>query len=77
MKKTDWIRVEDQLPEDGDCVLTLSRYRTQNGGSERSIIEEHVFFSDMGFKVYESRNLHERITHWMPIELPDEYENIY
>jgi hypothetical protein len=76
MKKDDWIRVEDLLPEDGDCVLMLSRYRTHNG-SERSIIEEHVFLSDLGFKVHESKSLQERITHWMPIELPDEYEDIY
>lgn len=76
MRKTDWISVNDRQPKDGECVLMLSRYWNQYG-NERWSIEEHVFFEEGGFKIHELESVEERITHWMPIELPDEYENIH
>ncbi len=76
MKKTDWISVNDRQPKDGEHVLMLSRYWNQYG-KERWSIEINVFFEEGGFKIHELESVEERITHWMPIELPDEYEDIY
>ena len=40
-------------------------------------IEEHVYFEDLGFRVHEVESVEEKITHWMPIELPDGYEDLH
>lgn len=76
MRKGDWIPINYYTPNDGDSVLMLSTYRTKNGGVRWSI-EEHVYFEDLGFRAHEVESVEEKITHWMPIELPDGYEDLH
>ena len=78
MKRQEWISVDDydRIPEQGESVLLLSRYKTKFAKKDQWCIEEHVFFEDLGFQAYASKDIEEVVTHWMPIELPEEYADI-
>ena len=67
----DWIKIEDQVPEDGQLVLTyfevlnnkieISTYKNLVG-TDREIFGHNLFYNKSGF-------LTDDVTHWMP--LPD------
>jgi hypothetical protein len=62
MKGSDWIKVSDRLPKDGECVLVYDDLE----GLVTADYEE-----DYGWTNYEV-GLLENVTHWQPIELPEE-----
>jgi len=68
----DWINIEDQVPEDGQLVLTyfdildnkieISRYKNLLG-TEDEIFGHNMFHNRSGW-------LTDDVTHWMPLPEP-------
>lgn len=61
MKASDWIKVEDRLPEAEEDVLVYDG----NAGVTIASYEPHY-----GWIAYEDGVL-EAVTHWSPLELPE------
>lgn len=63
----NWIKIEDQLPKDGDRVITyfeltgieISTYKNL-AGTEDEVFGHNLFFNKSGF-------LTDDVTHWMPL----------
>ena len=84
MRKEDWIKVSDRLPEAkyrideekgySEMVLICGFRYTPKGGRYR--------FSDVAYYDHEYRMWYDKndesieggVTHWMPIELPEDVE---
>lgn len=66
MKSSDWIKVEDRLPEDGQVCLIITKQKMCFKAKWSEIL--HVFLVDNTELGYYKGAL----THWMPIELPKE-----
>ena len=74
MKATDWIKVEDRLPEYGEDVLVAGYFKgigeMETWFSHRSKNKNKVILKDKNdFAIYDEMCI---ITHWMPIVLPGE-----
>ena len=59
MKESDWIKVEDRLPEETESILV---YDEQQG----VLVAD---YDSLGFCNYEHGML-DCVTHWMPLTLP-------
>lgn len=72
MKASEWIKVDDRLPEYGEDVLVVGYF---NGVGDMETWFSHrsknkiVLRDKNDFCIYDSGC---RITHWMPIVLPKE-----
>ena len=66
----DWIKIEDQLPEDGSRVITyfehtgveISMYKNLKG-TEDEMFGHNLFYNKSGW-------LTDDVTHWMPLPEP-------
>lgn len=69
-----WINVKDRLPEDKQMVLVLSKYYSHKYESWSWDIRCVMYITDYGMNVHERSICREKITHWMPVEVPDQYK---
>jgi len=71
----DWIKIEDQTPEDGQVVLTY--FKELNNPIEISVYKNLVGTDDeiFGHNCFSNKSgwLTDDVTHWMP--LPDPPKN--
>lgn len=77
---TGWISVEDRLPKNDDDVLILSVDKQDNSRQINMSAYTYVTFGGqkLGQKYwaspYEDFDLHEIVTHWMPMPKPPKGE---
>ena len=66
---TDWISVDDRLPEDGEEVIILCYGSEPKGGYYIDEYTNHIYWSrgdSDGERCYDFTD----ITHWMPLPEP-------
>ena len=73
MKASDWISIEDRLPQTADNVFVCR----ESGGERMTSLAAYVKFEEyarwydqQGFVIYD-------VTHWQPIVLPKKRKNDY
>ena len=65
-----WISPEDELPEDGQRVLTYREYTGADSGKSRSNVELETYFDEFGFLT--NKEIREKIAYWMPLNPPEQ-----
>lgn len=61
---SDWISVEERLPEAGERVLTLDTYGHMRDRSLYCFVDGHIVFTPDGLVP------RKHITHWQPLPEP-------
>lgn len=72
MRKEDWIKVGDRLPEDGARVLILYRENQNNRPWDDHNVKMIRYYSEFDINLLTPAPDRHCVTHWMPIELPEE-----
>lgn len=65
-----WIKPEDELPEDGQRVLTFREYTGTDSGRPRFNVELETYFDEFGFLT--NKEIREKVTYWMPLNHPEQ-----
>ena len=72
MDNRGWIKSEEQLPDDGDCVLVLANGNVENGILINAYMLA-VYYKDEGFILNEYPAAEDIfIEWWMPLPTPPE-----
>ena len=69
----EWISVKDELPEDGDYVLTAQPYKIGGSflGASGCVINTHIFMlENLEWFNEGTANCDLGISHWMPLPKP-------
>ena len=76
---TNWVSIEDQLPEDGRWYLVAAKTETPEGGKQVTTMAFLSFDIDIGQPIWLSHNDKksgewDNVTHWMILPSPPKKE---
>lgn len=72
MKGSDWIKVSDRLPEDEQRVLIAYQPNSPNRPWDDVQVDMIRYYADFTIDLFTPCPGWYKVTHWMPIELPEE-----
>ena len=70
--KDNWIKVSDRLPEDGQRVLIVYRLNLPDRPWDDIQVDMIRYYVDFDIDLFTPCPGRYKVTHWMPIELPEE-----
>lgn len=73
MKQTHWIKVGDKMPKDAESILVLVHYWSPKYECWTWQIEQFIYFEEFPLEVHYPNQCKAKVTHWMPIELPEDF----
>lgn len=70
--KDKWIKVSDRLPEDEQRVLIVYRPNSLDRPLDDVQVDMIRYYADFDIDLFTQCPGWYKVTHWMPIELPEE-----